>query len=203
MSYTPLTERLMDALQVLPGVGTRSAQRMALQLLERDRAGAASLAQALTAALDGVQHCQRCRALSEQPLCELCSDGDRDAALLCVVETPADREAIEQSGSYHGQYFILQGQLSPIDGIGPDELGVPLLVTGVKEGGVREVVLATNANMEGEATAHYLIEQLRPLGVDISRLAQGVPSGRELGRIDSSTLSHALSDRRKLGFEHD
>lgn len=203
MSYTPLTERLMDALQVLPGVGTRSAQRMALQLLERDRAGAASLAQALSAALDGVQHCQRCRALSEQPLCELCSDTDRDSALLCVVETPADREAIEQSGGYSGQYFILQGQLSPIDGIGPDELGVPLLVALVAEGGIREVVLATNANMEGEATAHYLIEQLRPLGVDISRLAQGVPSGRELGRVDSSTLSHALSDRRKLGFEHD
>ncbi|WP_108125463.1 recombination mediator RecR [Saccharospirillum mangrovi] len=203
MSYTPLTERLMDALQVLPGVGTRSAQRMALQLLERDRAGAASLAQALSAALDGVQHCERCRALSEQPLCELCSDADRDASLLCVVETPADREAIEQSGSYSGQYFILQGQLSPIDGIGPDELGVPLLVARVSEGGVREVVLATNANMEGEATAHYLIEQLRPLGVEISRLAQGVPSGRELGRVDSSTLSHALSDRRKLGFEHD
>ncbi|MFG1496686.1 recombination mediator RecR [Saccharospirillum sp. HFRX-1] len=203
MSYTPLTEQLMDALQVLPGVGTRSAQRMALQLLERDRAGAAVLAQALSAALDGVRHCERCRALSEQPLCEVCSDTDRDATLLCVVETPADREAIEMSGSYQGHYFILQGQLSPIDGIGPEQLGVPMLVSRVRDAQVREVVLATNANMEGEATAHYLIEQLRPLDVEISRLAQGVPSGRELGRIDSSTLSHALSDRRKLGFEHD
>lgn len=203
MSYTPLTEQLMDALQALPGVGTRSAQRMALQLLERDRDGAAVLAQALAAALDGVRHCERCRALSEQSLCELCSDTDRDTALLCVVETPADREAIEMSGGYQGHYFILQGQLSPIDGIGPNELGVPMLVSRLRDSTVREVVLATNANMEGEATAHYLIEQLRPLGVEISRLAQGVPSGRELGRVDSSTLSHALSDRRKLGFEHD
>lgn len=203
MSYTPLTEQLMDALQVLPGVGTRSAQRMALQLLERDRAGARSLAEALQAALEGVQQCERCRALSEQPLCELCGDGDRDHGLVCVVESPTDREAIELSGAYAGDYFILQGQLSPIDGIGPDELGVPLLVERVGAGSVREVVLATNASMEGEATAHYLIEQLRPLGVEISRLAQGVPAGSELGRVDSGTLSHALSDRRKLGFEHD
>lgn len=203
MSYTPLTEQLMDALQVLPGVGSRSAQRMALQLLERDRAGAATLAQALGAALEGVRQCERCRALSEQPLCELCSDEARDHSLLCVVETPQDREAIELSGGYQGDYFILQGQLSPIDGIGPDELGVPMLVARVRDESIREVVLATNANMEGEATAHYLIEQLKPLGVEISRLAQGVPAGRELGRVDSSTLSHALSDRRKLGFEHD
>lgn len=203
MSFTPLTEQLMDALQVLPGVGSRSAQRMALQLLERDRTGAATLAQALSAALDGVRQCERCRALSEQSLCDICADSDRDAALLCVVETPADREAIELSAGYQGHYFILQGQLSPIDGIGPEQLGVPMLVSRVGDGAIREVVLALNATMEGEATAHYLIEQLRPLGVEISRLAQGVPSGRELGRVDSSTLSHALSDRRKLGFEHD
>lgn len=203
MAYTPLTEQLIDALQVLPGVGSRSAQRMALQLLERDREGAAMLASALDAALKGVRQCQRCRALSEQDLCELCSDKDRDHGVICVVETPQDREAIELSGGYRGDYFILQGHLSPIDGIGPEELGIDQLLHRLRGEPVREVVLATNATMEGEATAHYLVEQLRSMEVTVSRIAQGVPAGGELGRVDSGTLSHALSDRKPLGFEHD
>lgn len=202
MSYTPLTERLIEALQVLPGVGSRSAERMALQLLERDRPGAESLSDALQVALNGVRQCDRCRALSEQPLCELCSDDSRDHGLVCVVETPRDREAIELSGGFDGDFFILQGHLSPIDGIGPDELGIPALIKRVEAGETREVVLATNASMEGEATAHYLIEHLKPLGVVVSRLAQGV-SQSELGRVDSGTLSHALTDRKTVSFEHD
>jgi len=202
MSFTPLTEQLIEALQVLPGVGSRSAERMALQLLERDRTGAESLTRALRSALDGVRQCERCRALSESELCTLCSDDDRDHSLICVVETPQDLEAIELSGGYRGDYFILQGHLSPIDGIGPEELGIPQLIERVREGGIQEVVLATNATMEGEATAHYLIEQLGPLGTAVSRLAQGVSRG-ELGRVDSGTLSHALTDRKQVSFEHD
>ena len=202
MSFTPLTEKLIEALQVLPGVGTRSAERMALQLLERDRAGAESLARALDAALVGVRQCERCRALSENELCTLCADPDRDHGLLCVVETPQDREALELSGGYQGDYFILQGHLSPIDGIGPDELGIPQLLARVKQGELKEVVLATNATMEGEATAHYLIEQLGSLNIAVSRLAQGISRG-ELGRVDSGTLSHALTDRKRVSFEHD
>lgn len=203
MAYTPLTEKLIDALQVLPGVGSRSAQRMALQLLERDREGASSLRDALSSALAGVRQCQRCRALSEQDLCALCADEERDHGMICVVETPQDREAIELSGGYRGDYFILQGHLSPIDGIGPEELGIPLLLTRLQAEPVREVVLATNATMEGEATAHYLVEQLDPLEITVSRIAQGVPGGGELGRVDSGTLSHAIADRRQVGFEHD
>lgn len=203
MAYSPLTEQLMEALQVLPGVGSRSAERMTLHLLERDRDGALMLSQALQRALDGVTHCDRCRVLTEQPVCDLCLDADRDHSRLCVIETPQDREAIEVSGGYQGDYFVLQGHLSPIDGIGPDELGVPLLLERVKSGAIVEVILATNASMEGEATAHYLTEQLQPLKVDVSRIARGIPVGSEFGRIDSHSLSQALQDRKTLGFEHD
>lgn len=203
MAYSPLTEQLMEALQVLPGVGSRSAERMTLHLLERDRDGALMLSQALQRALDGVVHCGQCRVLTEQPVCDLCQDADRDHSRLCVVETPQDREAIEVSGGYQGDYFVLQGHLSPIDGIGPEELGVPSLLERVKSGAIQEVILATNASMEGEATAHYLTEQIQPLNVDVSRIARGIPVGSEFGRIDSHSLSQALQDRKTLGFEHD
>ena len=203
MAYSPLTEQLMEALQVLPGVGSRSAERMTLHLLERDREGGQMLSQALQRALDGVMHCARCRVLTEQAVCELCQNDDRDHSRLCVVETPQDREAIEVSGGYLGDYFVLQGHLSPIDGIGPDELGVPLLLERVKSGVIEEVILATNASMEGEATAHYLTEQLQPLKLVVSRIARGIPVGSEFGRIDSHSLSQALQDRKPLGFEHD
>ncbi|WP_127555530.1 recombination mediator RecR [Saccharospirillum alexandrii] len=203
MAYSPLTEQLMEALQVLPGVGSRSAERMTLHLLERDREGGQMLSQALQRALDGVMHCAQCRVLTEQAVCDLCQSDDRDHSRLCVVETPQDREAIEVSGGYLGDYFVLQGHLSPIDGIGPDELGVPLLLERVKSGVIEEVILATNASMEGEATAHYLTEQLQPLKVVVSRIARGIPVGSEFGRIDSHSLSQALQDRKPLGFEHD
>jgi len=203
MAYSPLTEQLMEALQVLPGVGSRSAERMALQLLERDRDGALMLSGALQRALDGVVQCSQCRILTEQPICELCRDPDRDHSRLCVVETPQDREAIELSGGYQGDYFVLQGHLSPIDGIGPDELGLPLMLERLKSGGVQEVILATTASMEGEATAHYLTEQIQPLNIAVSRIARGIPVGSDLGRVDSNSLSQAMQDRKLLGFEHD
>lgn len=203
MAYSPLTEQLMQALQVLPGVGSRSAERMTLHLLERDRDGGQLLTQALQQALKGVMHCARCRVLTEQAVCDLCRDDDRDHSRLCVVETPQDREAIEVSGGYLGDYFVLQGHLAPIDGIGPEELGVPLLLERLKNGSIDEVILATSTSMEGEATAHFLTEQIQPFKVGVSRIARGIPVGSDFGRIDSHSLSQALQDRKPLGFEHD
>jgi recombination protein RecR len=161
------------------------------------------LSQALQRALDGVMQCDKCRILTEQTVCDLCQDADRDHSRLCVVETPQDCEAIELSGGYSGDYFVLQGHLSPIDGIGPEELGLPLLVDRLSQGVIQEVILATNATMEGEATAHYLTEQIKPLNIDVSRIARGIQAGSELGRIDSHSLSQAMTDRKSLGFEHD
>jgi recombination protein RecR len=194
----PLLRALVDALRALPGVGPRSAQRMAFHLLERDRAGALRLAGALSAAVEGIGHCERCRALAEAELCAVCSDPERDASLLCVVESPSDQLAIEAAGGYRGRYFVLMGRLSPIDGIGPEDIGIPLLLERLARDPVAEIILATNATVEGEATAHYLAERVREAGVSVSRIAHGVPLGGELEFVDGGTLSHAFAGRTRL-----
>lgn len=171
---------------------------MALHLLERNREGALKLASALQEAAEAVQRCSRCRNLTEQPVCTLCRNERRDAGQLCVVETPADVAAIELAGSYSGRYFVLLGHLSPIDGIGPSEIGIDLLVERLQNEPVQEVIIATNPTMEGEATAHYIAERGKALGVKISRIAHGVPIGGELEYIDGGTLSHAFNSRREL-----
>ena len=199
MSFSPLIRQLIDALRILPGVGQKSAQRMALQLLERDRTGGLRLAQALTQAMEGVGHCKQCRTLSEEELCPQCADPRRDDSLLCVVEGPLDVFAVEQTG-YRGRFFVLKGHLSPLDGIGPRELGIPRLLERVRQGEVRELILATNPTVEGEATAHYLREALRDReGLVVSRIAHGVPMGGELEFVDGNTLAHALAGRKSLG----
>jgi recombination protein RecR len=191
-------ERLVEALRVLPGVGPRSAQRMAYHLLQHDRAGAEQLASALTAALASVRRCSKCNNFSEQEVCALCSSSRRDAALLCVVETPADLAMVEQTLSYSGMYFVLMGRLSPLDGVGPRDIGLDRLQARVAEGEVREVILATNFTNEGEATAHYIAEMLRARGIKASRIARGVPLGGELEYVDAGTISQALLDRRGI-----
>ncbi|CAM3664754.1 recombination mediator RecR [Parendozoicomonas haliclonae] len=198
MSFSPLIVQLMDSLQCLPGVGPKSAQRMMLHLLERDRKGAFKLSEALQQAAEKVGHCQRCRTLTESDICEICSDPRRDAGLVCVVETPADVLAIEQAGGFKGHYFVLMGHLSPIDGIGPEDIGIDQLLAQVEGDEVQEVILATNPTVEGEATAHYIAASLRKLGVKVSRIAHGVPLGGELEYIDGGTLMHAFAGRREL-----
>jgi recombination protein RecR len=198
MSFSPLIDSLVEAFRCLPGVGPKSAQRMTLHLLERDREGGQALALALQAAMSGVGHCQRCRTFSELEHCGICSDTRRDETTLCVVESPADVVAVEQTASYRGRYFVLMGHLSPIDGIGPEEIGLQYLQEQVRLNDVKEVILATNPTVEGEATAFYLTELLRPDGVQVSRIAHGVPLGGELEYVDGSTLAHALSGRRPV-----
>lgn len=198
MKFSPAVETLIDALRVLPGVGPKSAQRMSLHLLERDREGAQALAEALADAMARVGRCQRCRNFTEHALCEICGDQRRDGTTICVVETPADVLAIEQSGSFNGRYFVLMGHLSPIDGIGPAEIGLEDFHQQVIDEDIREVILATNPTVEGEATAYYLTDMLQPLGVAVSRIAHGVPLGGELEYVDGSTLAHALSGRRPV-----
>jgi len=189
-------ERLIDALRVLPGVGPRSAQRMAYYLLQHDRAGAESLGAALSEALRTVHHCSRCNNFTEDEICMLCRSSRRDASLLCVVETPADLSMVEQTLSYSGLYFVLMGRLSPLDGIGPRDIGLDRLLERASDGVVQEVILATNFTNEGEATAHYIAETLRARGVKATRIARGVPLGGELEYVDIGTISQALSDRR-------
>lgn len=196
MKFSPSLQALMDALRCLPSVGPKSAQRMTLHLLERDREGALALATALRDAVEKIGHCSLCRNFTELEICELCSDPKRDASMVCVVETPADVLAIEQSGSFRGLYFVLMGHLSPIDGVGPAEIGLEDLQQRVIDEGVGEVILATNPTVEGEATAYYVADMLQPLGVGVSRIAHGVPLGGELEYVDGSTLAHALSGRR-------
>lgn len=198
MRFGPLIDQLMEALQCLPGVGPRSAQRMTLHLLERDRAGGRHLAQVLAEALERVGRCERCRNLSETPLCPVCANPRRDDRTLCVVETPADVLAIEQAGGYSGRYFVLLGRLSPIDGIGPEELGLDALIRRVHDEGIREVILATNPTVEGEATAYFITERLREPGITVTRIAHGVPLGGELEYVDGGTLLHALQGRKPL-----
>ena len=195
---TSLLEQLIEALRVLPGVGQKSAQRMAYHLLERQRDGGRRLAEAMAEAMARVGHCERCRDFSEDPVCPTCASSARDAHLLCVVESPADRLAIEQATGYRGLYFVLQGRLSPLDGIGPGELGLDRLGKRLAEGEVVELIDATNPTVEGEATAHYLAQLARAHGVRASRLAHGVPLGGELEYVDRGTLSHAFGSRSDI-----
>ena len=189
-------EGLIDALRRLPGVGQKSAQRMAYHLLQHDREGAQRLAGALRSAVLDVQHCERCHTFTELPVCGTCTDAGRDARQLLVVETPADQAAIERSGSYRGLYFVLMGRLSPLDGVGLADIGVHPLIDRAGDGVVQEVILATGFSAEGEATAHVLALALKALGLTVTRLARGVPAGSELEYVDLSTLAHALNDRR-------
>ena len=198
MKHPPSLTRLIDALRMLPGVGPKTAQRMAFHLLQDGRDGARVLADSLTVALSRIARCTRCRMFTETETCFVCSSPQRDAGLLCVVESPADVVAIEQSAGYRGRYFVLMGHLSPLDGIGPEQLGVPALEALLDEGGVREVILATNPTVEGEATAHFLSELARVRGLRATRIAHGVPIGGELEYIDGGTLAHALAGRHSL-----
>ena len=198
MKHPPSLTRLIDALRMLPGVGPKTAQRMAFHLLQDGRDGARVLADSLTVALSRIARCTRCRMFTETETCFICSSPQRDAGLLCVVESPADVVAIEQSAGYRGRYFVLMGHLSPLDGIGPEQLGVPALEALLDEGGVREVILATNPTVEGEATAHFLSELARARGLRATRIAHGVPIGGELEYIDGGTLAHALAGRHSL-----
>lgn len=198
MSAAPLLEQLIDALRVLPGVGQKSAQRMAYHLLERNREGGLRLSRVLAEAVERIGHCAQCRDFSETPICPLCASAARERSLLCAVETPADRLAIEQATGYRGLYFILQGRLSPLDGIGPRELGLDTLATRLAEGEVKELIIATNPTVEGEATAHYLAQLARQFEVRPSRLAHGVPLGGELEYVDRGTLAHAFGSRTEI-----
>jgi recombination protein RecR len=190
---------LVESLRVLPGVGPKSAQRMAYHLLQHDREGAARLSRALLEAVDRVRRCSRCNNFTEDAVCDLCAASEtarRDASQLCVVETPADLAMMEQTHAYRGLYFVLMGRISPLDGIGPREVGVDALLARASDGVVREVVLATNFTHEGEATAHYLAEALKARGLKVTRLARGVPIGGELEYVDPGTIAQALQDRR-------
>jgi recombination protein RecR len=198
VSTAPLLEQLIEALRCLPGVGRKSAQRMAYHVLERDRDGGLRLAGALAEAVERVGHCELCRDFSETPLCLLCASSARDRSLLCAIESPADRLAIEQATGYRGLYFVLQGRLSPLDGIGPRELGLEKLAARLAEGEVRELIVATNPTVEGEATAHYLAQLARQANVHPSRLAHGVPIGGELEYVDRGTLAHAFGSRTEI-----
>ncbi|CAN0176189.1 MAG: recombination mediator RecR [Pseudohongiellaceae bacterium] len=198
MNSSPLIDQLIEAFRCLPSVGPKSAQRMTLHLLERNRNGGQALARALEEALAKVGNCSSCRTLTEEAQCRICASPSRDHSLCCVVESPADIFAIEQSGSYRGVYFVLMGHLSPIDGIGPEQLAIPRLVDKVKADSVQEVIIACNPTVEGDATAYYIAEQLKPLGVVVSRIAHGVPVGGELEYVDGGTLTHAFSGRKVL-----
>ena len=198
MKHSPRLAALIEALRALPGVGPKTAQRMAFHLLQEGRPGARTLAEALAAALESVARCRRCRMLTEGELCVICAAPQRDAALLCAVESPADVVAIESSGSYRGRYFVLMGHLSPLDGIGPEELGVRELESILAEGDVRELILATNSTVEGEATALYIARLVKPHGVRVTRIARGLPMGGDVEYTDAITLSKSLEGRREM-----
>lgn len=195
MRFSPLLEQLIESLRCLPGVGPKTAQRMALQLLTRGRDNGKRLAKHLSEAMEHIQHCQQCRIFSETDLCEICASQLRDQTTLCIVENPVDVAAIEQTSSYRGKYFVLLGRLSPLDGIGPEEIGIPKLRLYFENNPIQEVILATNPTVEGEATAHYVSELAKQFNIKVTRIAHGVPIGSELEYIDSSTLAHALSGR--------
>jgi recombination protein RecR len=189
---------LIDALRALPGVGPKSAARMAYHLLQRDRNGAAHLSVALTGALERLHHCQRCNNFSETPVCEICASPRRDPRQLCVVEMPADLNRLEETQAYKGLYFVLMGRLSPLDGIGPREIGLERLIERARDGETEEVILATNFTAEGEATAHYAGELLKARGLRVTRIARGLPAGGELEHVDGMTIAQALLDRRAV-----
>ncbi|MBI3772602.1 MAG: recombination protein RecR [Gammaproteobacteria bacterium] len=198
MSDNNLITQLIESLRCLPGVGPKSAQRMAYHLLERDRTGARRLAQSLEAAADRVGHCRDCRTLTEHEQCSICVSLRRDRSQLCVVEMPTDVAAIEQSHVFNGVYFVLMGHLSPLDGIGPEQIGLDQLRARLSQGEIKEVILATNSTVEGEATAHYIAELARSQKINASRIARGVPMGGELEFVDGGTLSHAMASRQSL-----
>ena len=198
MAFSPLIDQLVEALRCLPSVGPKSAQRMAFHLLERDREGGFKLAEQLEKAMSGVSRCSSCRTLTEQSICSICENDKRDKSIICVVETPADVFAFEQSGIYRGLYFVLMGHLSPIDGIGPAEIGISDLLQRLQDEEIKEVILATNPTVEGEATAFYITDQVKALGIEVSRIAHGVPLGGELEYVDAGTLAHALNGRRAV-----
>jgi len=191
-------DELILSFRCLPGVGQKSAQRMALHLLERDREGARRIADALILALENLKHCQQCRNFCDSPVCEICADEDRDQGTICVVEAPADVIAVETSGAFGGRYFVLLGKLSPLDGYGPDQIGLDLLEQQLQQGGTREMILATSATVEGDITAQYIADIAARHGVASSRLARGIPLGGELEFVDSGTLSRALSGRQQI-----
>ena len=198
MSLSPLIDQLIDALRVLPGVGPKSAQRMAFYLLERNRDGAMNISLALSSAVEKIGHCQKCRTLTEDELCLVCADPGRDETTICIVETPSDVMMIDKVTGFKGVYFVLMGHLSPLDGIGPDELGLDELAQRLNDGNIKELIIATNPTVEGEATAHYLSEMAKKRDIRATRLAHGVPLGGELEFVDGGTLSHAFSDRRDI-----
>lgn len=199
MKYSPRIADLIEGFRCLPGVGAKSAQRMAFHLLERNREGALELSQALAAAMAEVQHCSQCRTFTESDICHICGDDNRQAhGVLCIVESPQDILAIEQTTQFHGTYFVLMGHLSPIDGIGPNEIGLDVLAKRLAQGQIKEVILATNPTVEGEATAHYIAQMCQSQEVTATRIAHGVPVGGELEYIDGNTLAHAFSGRRQI-----
>lgn len=198
MSYSPLLIRLIESLCCMPGVGRKSAQRIAFHLLERDRDGATQLATALRDAAEVIGHCRQCRMLTEGEMCNICNAGGRDNSLLCVVESPADVMAVEDATGYRGHYFVLMGHLSPLDGIGPDELGMGQLESRLADEKITELIIATNPTVEGDATAHFLADMATKHDVSASRIAHGVPLGGELEYVDGGTLSHAFFGRRAV-----
>lgn len=198
MKNPPSLEMLIESLRCLPGVGPKSAQRMAYYLLQRDRQGASKLAHSLQDALEVVSHCNLCNTFSEQPICPLCATESRDNALLCVVEMPTDLLMMENTHSYNGLYFVLMGKLSPLDGVGPKEIHLEKLIKRAQDGAVKEVILATNYTVEGDATAHYISELLESRGIKTSRIARGMPMGGEIEYVDSGTLAQAMMERRSV-----
>jgi recombination protein RecR len=199
VNSSPLIDQLIEAFRCLPGVGPKSAQRMTLHLLERNRAGGKKLSESLSVALNEVGNCIHCRTLTEEETCRICANSSRDRKICCVVESPADVFAIEQSGSFRGIYFVLMGHLSPIDGIGPEQLGMHQLLEKVANTEIEEVIIACNPNVEGDATAYYIAEQLKDSSAQVSRIAHGVPVGGELEFVDGSTLTHAFVGRKSMG----
>lgn len=198
MAFSPLVDELVESLRCLPGVGQKTAQRMAFHLLEKGRAGGERLSEALSSAMTGVRRCESCQNFSDTAICPICEKPERRGGTICVVESPSDLLAIEQAGDYQGGYFVLMGHLSPIDGIGPEDIGVEVLLRRVREEGVTELILATNPTVEGEATAHYIADRLDGSGVLTTRLAHGIPVGGELGYVDGFTLTHAFRGRKPL-----
>ncbi|BBN86980.1 MAG: recombination protein RecR [Azospira sp.] len=198
MSTPSSLEELIEALRCLPGIGPKSAQRMAYHLLQRDRKGARRLADGMSHALEAIRHCSRCNTFTESDICERCASTKRDASLLCVVETPVDMNMMEQTQAYNGLYYVIMGRLSPLDGVGPRELQLDRLLARACDGEVQEVILATNYTNEGEATAHYVSELLRSRGIKVTRIARGVPVGGELEYVDAGTLAQAMRERKNV-----
>ncbi|MBI4356294.1 MAG: recombination protein RecR [Gammaproteobacteria bacterium] len=198
MIFTPLIDHLIESLRVLPGVGAKSAQRMAFHLLERSRQGGTELAKALEQAMTEVRRCKDCWTFCESDVCKICHNPNREKQLLCVVESPADLLAVEQTAHYKGLYFVLMGRLSPISGVSPEDIGIPKLIQHVRGAGIKELILALSPTVEGEATSHYIAERVREMGILVTKIAQGVPLGEELEFVDSGTLAHALNGRRPV-----